>query len=259
MKQATIEIEPATPELLNNQFSAAECRNLFPSQETRSSAARSRCAKMQVLVERMQIAAGVEQNEIREQMSQVLKEQIVDDKCAKGLRLDLLLQLPSGKEFAIDVSTVHHTKRSTLGSARAYFDRQYEINKKFRESGAPICDDDSSSPPVALAVKHKTNKYKPLFNHMLAQKHLHLRNTVPEWCPMIFSHAGEMSPSVFVIIESLSALVKANYGSAVRPMDGFTPKQAAADYRMRFKDALACSVAYGYGNILMQCSAAFAS
>ena len=76
---------------------------------------------------------------------------------------------------------------------------------------------------------------------------------------MIFSHAGEMSPAVFEVIETLSALVKANYSTTVRPLDGFTPKQAAADYRMRFKDALACSVAYGYGNVLMQCSAAFAT
>lgn len=67
-------------------------------------------------------------------MSQVLQETVQDDKSVKRLRLDLLIHLPSGKEFDIDVATVHHTKRSTVASARAYFDRQFEINKKFLEN-----------------------------------------------------------------------------------------------------------------------------
>lgn len=88
---------------------------------------------------------------------------------------------------------------------------------------------------------------------MLAPNHLHLRIAVPDWVPMIFSHEGEMLPEfeVFEVIETLSALVKANYGSAVRSLDGLTPKQVVANYRMRLKNELACSVAYGYGNILM--------
>jgi len=233
---ATIEIEPATAELLNynNQFSAEECRNLFPAKATRKSSAGTRCAKMRILLEQMRTTPSSAHEDLCQQMSQVLQEAVQDDKCAKGLRLDLLIQLPSGREFAIDVATVHHTKRSTISSARTYFDKQFEINKKFRDNGAPLCDDDTSSPPVALAVKHKTQKYRPLFDHMLAQSHLHLRHSVPDWCPMIFSHAGEMSPAVFEVIETLSALVKANYSTAaaVRPLDGFTPKQAAADYRI---------------------------
>ena len=44
-------------------------------------------------------------------MSQVSQEAVRDDKCAKGLRLGLLIHLPSGKEFVIDVLKARRTPR----------------------------------------------------------------------------------------------------------------------------------------------------
>ncbi len=117
--------------------------------------------------------------------------------------------------------------------------------------------DDTPSPTVDKVVGAKTKKYRPLFDLMTAQSFTRKRTRIPMWMPCIVSNACEFSPAVFELVEKLAVLVKRKYSLATRPLDGFTPSAAAADFRTRFKDEIASTVGSGFA-MMLQASASAA-
>ena len=91
---------------------------------------------------------------------------------------------------------------------------------------------------------------------MKAQSYTGKRKGVPQWMPCIVSNACEFSPAVFVLVETLAGLIKDRYSQPNRPLDGFTPSAAAADFRTRFKDELASTVGKGFATMLLASASA---
>jgi hypothetical protein len=163
---------------------------------------------------------------------------------------------PDGTECAIDVGTTHHLLAGETSRNLNWFRELLGRRVALEARGLSDIADEAPSPAVLKIVAAKSKKYRPLFDLMAAQAFTGKRRGVPEWMACIVSNACEFSPAVFTLIERLSALIKARYSQPNRPLDGFTPSAAAADFRTRFKDEIASTVGSGFATMLQASAAA---
>ena len=75
------------------------------------------------------------------------------------------------------------------------------------------------------------------------------RARAPVLMPCIFSHLGEFSPVALRAVEVITLAYKATAAQRVFE-DGISLKRRTAMFRTRFKDALMCANAAGFGHTL---------
>jgi len=205
-REANVEAgyEPATNALLMHKYSAEECRNLFPKSNA-SAVAKDRIARLGRAVEAYNTDSPAAKAAAYRTIQSILAESIQNDKQTVGLRLDVLLSFPNGREIAIDTGTTHHLRGGLLRRTLKWLTTRHKGRLQMEERGVVVPRDPTASPPVLDVVNTKTTKYKPLFMRMDAQKYVGLRQHTPEWRACIVSNCGEFSPHVFDTIERLTA------------------------------------------------------
>jgi hypothetical protein len=109
----------------------------------------------------------------------------------------------------------------------------------------PMAED--PSPSITKATTKKTKTYEMLTSLAQLQRDEGLRTNTFKFLPLIFSHSGEFSPSVF---NWMTAVMKRQVVDGLPPSDGLSAQYVAARYRTLLKDGLACAIAKGFGNML---------
>jgi hypothetical protein len=168
----------------------------------------------------------------------------------KGLRVDVAMTVPNGKEFWVDVSRVHHTPNSLVREVSkfcAQVRRAEELagHKPINSSMRGIC-----SPNVAKAEDEKTKRYKILIQLADRQVQRGARENLPEFLPCIISHAGELSGGCIRVIEIVTNAWMA-YGNTDHKRSLVNGKRLSASFRTQFRDALMINNINGFGRQLL--------
>jgi hypothetical protein len=247
--QAEVDIEPATCDVLLGILTPEECRTRFP--KTAKSAAKMRDNLLSRLLKAINSGDSTQgdRQELLDALRTLMTTTVDSVSDSKGLRVDLQIKLGQ-TELLIDVGSTHHTQVSKNPEMMRWASRKHRDEHESRRNNIALAPDADPTPVVRSVARAKVTKYLPLMRVLQAHQLMRMRKNLPKFLPCIVSHAGELSPQFFELIEILTARVKANHKSQ-RPLDGLTPTQAATSFRTRFKDQLATCVAKGYASILM--------
>jgi hypothetical protein len=166
----------------------------------------------------------------------------------EGLRVDCIIRL-TNQLLWLDIGVVHPTAPSRLAAVVAFLKRLYIAERDACGSLALNALSQTSSPTVVAYGKVKVLKYSPMVADAALQVDKGKRDIAPVLVPCIFSHAGEMSPESMRVVE----LITRQYSTMLSRLyfeDGLSLKHRTAAFRTRFKDALMCANASGFGATL---------
>jgi len=171
--------------------------------------------------------------------------------CAKkheGLRVDCIADMSTAFLW-IDVGVVHPTARSKLPQAVSWV-RQHDIAEKaVRGSRYNNAFVGKPTPPVKTYQTLKEGKYSAMVEEAKCQVKKGRRARAPVLAACIFSHLGEFSPVALRVVELITLTYRAMISKQYFE-DGVPIKKRTAAFRTRFKDALVCANASGFGNTL---------
>jgi hypothetical protein len=178
----------AADERVQEEFSRAECRRIFPRKF--GAAYRSRFSQM---IPAYQAAARARTTTERSAAMARIRSTLDDfpssnNQKMSGLRVDVALSDPdTGAERWIDVSTVHTTSPS-------YVKVEYEDAVEL--AGEPACNPAlmDPSPAAAAREKIKRDKYAILIAIAAKQTAEYRRPATPAFAPFVLSDNGEMGP-----------------------------------------------------------------
>ena len=227
-------LEPPTWELLLGQFSAEECRAMFPKSPTAET-----CARANEIQELLNKHAATNDAAGRASILVEIKGKMAEmPNDTQGRRIDVVVKATDGSEIWIDMTGIHLT---TIGHR----------NNALKELIEEATDGDKGkrghqkmSVSMAAAVKAKTIKYWPMVQQAEVQKIAGKRRSTPRFLVGGVTHTGEFSHGLFEIIEWLSLQVKLDVKRNPR-RDGTSPAKAAGKFRMELKDTLATICAEG--------------
>jgi hypothetical protein len=237
-----VQINPSTDTALANEH-GDKAKILFPKRTTPASRHKADQLRMA-----MRIAIGTNMS-LRPQAMEMIRRIAAEcPKGHKGLRVDSIIQARSFLLW-IDVGIVHTTAKSRI-DAVVIFVRKLHAAEML--AGGDHTNNTMSghvSNPVLQYERAKNAKYSPMVAAAVAQVRQGKRTLPPAFRPCIFSHLGEMSPTAIQTVETITMAYKASL-STRHFEDGISDERRTAEFRMRFKDALMCANATGFGNTL---------
>ena len=132
-----------------------------------------------------------------------LKRLLATDTDAKGVRLDLAITLPSGRELWIDFAGVHPTASSIPAGVSRWCSnmRAGETVAAGVAANNPMARIPS---PAVSATENRKQKTYALMVDLGAIQARKRRLRAPEFFPAVVSHDGELSPGMIKIIEVLT-------------------------------------------------------
>ena len=237
--------EPSTAGLLGDEFSAEQCRSLFPK---RAAAGNQQAAELAADLAKKITDINTPHRELRSLHAELSKQLTVIGDDGVGRRVDVAVSEAGEQDLWIDVSVAHSTANSYLAKTACWFAREVEAEEMARATGIKNVMDAVLSPVITDAVKRKYNTYSLLTQLAVLQHAKRARRCRPKFLACIISHEGEMSSDVFTLIEDLTKLVKK--AAAADFLLGYSPVQIAAQFRRRAKDRIATAVAAGFGRTL---------
>jgi hypothetical protein len=88
---------------------------------------------------------------------------------------------------------------------------------------------------------------------VLVKRHFdaHKRPTMPKLVPGVITHLGELGPDLIELVETLTTYAGKQFRPNLPSSMGMTRAKYTAIYRTRFKDALLCANARGFGRALL--------
>jgi len=245
--ELTVTLEPPTHTVLVDEYSSAECRNLF--QRNPSAATREKAASLFDYMTQLQdpmIPEG-RRLEVIAATEALIREIPID---ATGLRVDVFACQPDGHgtSFLLDASITHETKISTR-PAMLKWARDLIQNNQLILLGEDGSFEHEPSPAVAKVIASKHNRYKLLSHIANVQKAAGKRPDNVAFTACVMSHAGEMAPEFISLVEKLSQRMRPIHSNP-DCLSGLSPSQAAHDFRRRMMNALATGMAKGWGRQL---------
>ena len=237
-------LNPSTRVMMGDNVSDEAARLLYP--KVPSAAAKQRAA---VLQSAFHVAATSSEGPAKEAAIACIRE--MTNACSakqRGLRVDCIAELPKTPLW-IDVGIIHPEARSKLAQSLAFV-RQHDVAERAgsRSNNAFM---GKSSPPVQSYVAVKDAKYKAMVEEATSQVGKGTRQHAPVLAACIFSHLGELSSVAIRTIEVITLAYRAMVARCYFE-DGVSLKRRTAEFRMRFKDALMCANAAGFGRTISQ-------
>ena len=101
------------------------------------------------------------------------------------------------------------------------------------------------------ATRLKLQRYDMLMVLIKRQLEARMRETMPKLVPGVITHLGELGPDFIRLIETLTAEAGKQFRPTAPMSMGWTKAKHTALYRTRFKDALLCANASGFGRALL--------
>ena len=238
-----VQMNPSTDSALANEHGKGQASLLFPKRTT--PAAKADVVKMRTAMD----AAASPDPHIRNlavKAIRLLISQIPKD--FKGLQVDSIMESAS-RLLWTDTGIVHSTAPSAL-DATLNFVRRVDASEDVAAGNASLSDMSGHiSPCVARYGRAKVTKYQGMVDGAASQVARGKRLMAPFFRPLIFSHLGEMSPDAITTVEFITNQYKDSLKNKYFE-DGISNKRRAALFRMRFKDALMCANANGFGATL---------
>jgi hypothetical protein len=240
--QMEVQINPSTDTALANEH-GDKAKILFPKQTT--PAARRKADQLRLA---MQVAIGPNMS-LRPQAMETIRQIAAEcPKGHKGLRVDSIIQARSFLLW-IDVGIVHTTAKSRIDAVVVFVRRLHAAEMLAGGDHTANTMSGHVSNPLMQYQRAKTAKYSPMTNAAAAQVRRGKRALPPVFRPCIFSHLGEMSPTAIKTVETITMTYKASLSNR-HFEDGISDERRTAEFRMRFKDALMCANASGFGSTL---------
>ena len=229
---------PKTSKILNQEFTEIECALIFPKDPNSADAALARQLQSWI---RASAANGLPP--LTRAVASALQRGIrtLTGRTLTARRLDLTFTLPrSHYEFLLDASCLHGTCKTHLASTTDWTKKV--LAQELQQTPTPAqlagqLDTREPSPPVQARVQLKNRTYETLMRLVASQVQRHKRTRPALLVPLVLSHAGEMAPDTFRMVNHLAEekfrQLRATPDTAIRD-----PRADRAIYRGRIKDHL---------------------
>ena len=252
--------EPSPVIILDNHITHEQARLIFPKDP--NAALNSLAEKAQRAMADLSAAKqDCDQTRVAELTDRLNEMQRSISDNTQARRPDAYLVAPNGQQRILDVTVVHPTSPSYILATKQFLIKLRDEDERARNTNTPNRMLRQPSPRIASAETQKNKKYAPLVQVATLLKQRGLRAQVPKFLPCAATHEGELSPSFFELIEWLTTLYKkrceGEIAASPRP-DGRRLDQLTASFRTRFKDAIAVSIAKGFGAMLTASAAGVA-
>jgi hypothetical protein len=243
--------EPPTTNLLLNEFTDEQCRLMFPKNPNKELNKTATEANRLVLhirnCKKDRDAAGAKR--AQDKLDRLRAE--LSDK-TQGRRVDVLITDNSdGAAFACDFAGIHPTGKNIRTNSKKWVKSLHAAEQEARDNNKPNKMDKEQSPAVAKTVDKKNKVYAQLKKIANLQMENGSRRAGFEFYPTVTSHMGEFSHGVFVLMTWLTDRYRASLKLEGPRDDGQPPSLLLANFRKRFKDALAASIVKGWGGALL--------
>jgi hypothetical protein len=245
---AVTRIEPKTKEVLLDQYTESEVRGLVPKVVTKASKIR--------MNELASVFLSLSNTPHDDPRTLALLQKVRDTLSAlpedtKGVRLDLEIVLPDMRVFLCDFTGIHPTSVTALKQIDGFLRANVLANDA--ASGVVVNNPlaRAPSPAVVHATRLKQLRYDMLLVLIKRQLEAHMRDVMPKLVPGVITHLGELGPDFIVLIETLTAEAGRQFRPTAPAAMGMTKAKFTAMYRTRFKDALLCANASGFGRALL--------
>jgi hypothetical protein len=167
----------------------------------------------------------------------------------KGVRLDLAIEFPGGKDLWCDFTGIHATSTSTSKKLTKWLN---EANIADYVSAGVVANNPTArtaSPAVVAAIVAKDARYKLMLELASQQKRNRRREYEPTFVAAVITHTGELSQGMITLIERITAEAAKNFRRSELTL-GLSKKRFTAAFRTRLKDALMATNARGFGRAL---------
>ena len=236
-------MEPQTHDLLLRQFTAQQCRVLFPKRATVAQQAQTAAllAKLtsttNTLEQKAQLASEFAAR-FRECCAQDEKS---GSKGRKGLRIDVqLLDTHAGREYWLDATCVHSTCASRLVAELA--------SATARVAPTPLTPHHGAAAGDQTKLKHAV--YAPLLSIAAKQQLDGKRPDNPIFLAVTATTHGELGSEAIKTIEIVTKIFRKRVEREGDRADGKKPTDLVNGFRARFRLALLCAVADGHAMML---------
>lgn len=233
--------EPPSHSLLRGEFTAEQCRTLFP---TRTGALYKQAFHKLVAVLSDRHDPGHHENHVKTMAAAVPPVPCAD---LKGLRVDLSIQDPvDGEERWIDATIVNT-------AAPSYRTMELAFTAAHLEAEAVTNSTPSSnrieSPALTRREQSKRLKYSCLVT--LAQRQVpRLRHRAPVFTPMAASCMGDLATGTTEVMDWITSKYLRLCQLLGHRDDGYTPKQLTYTFKRQFLHSVHCALAAGMGNMI---------
>lgn len=238
-------VNPSTSTMMEGSLGDAHARLLFPKAPT--AAAKDKAEKLACALLASAIVGGSEA--AKRQADATIRK--LTSECSdshKGLRVDCIAELPR-TQLWIDVGVVHPTAASKLTQTLNFTRKQFIAERAARGSRVNNALTGIPSPPVLTYQTVKERKYAAMALTASKDARAGKRARAPKMMPCILSHIGELSPTALSTIELITRAFHTT-ASKKHYEDGIPLKRRTAQFRTRFKDAIMCANASGFGRTI---------
>ena len=228
--------EPATADLLLNDFTPDECRRLFPKNVTQATKAIT--DRIGSLINKLaETTDPLERAEIAQQIKAIADSTPAN---LKGLRVDVGVKMPSDTELWLDVGGNHCLSSSYLKSTTEFLLEHQQDQPGRRD------DAFTYTPSILKRQQYKHDKYMPMLQKAKQQTLKKKRARDPVFLAPIISRHGEFSADVFRLV---TICANEAYKQACQRFstDGKKPGHYARVASARLKDAFSVATASGWG------------
>jgi hypothetical protein len=241
-------IEPKTREVLLDDYTESEVRGLMPKVLTKASRLR--------MNELASVFTALGNTPINDPRSAALVQKVRDTLASmpaetKGVRLDLEITLPDMRVFLCDFTGIHPTSVQALKRINTFL----RANVLGHDAASGVVLNNpmarTPSPAVVHATKLKQARYDTLMVLIKRQLDANKRSVMPRLVPGVMTHLGELGPDLIELVETLTGQAAKDFRPNAPKSMGLTRPKFTAIYRTRFKDALLCANARGFGRALL--------
>jgi len=239
-------LEPESRGLLGDEFTAEQCASLAPKRMTLAGSAHT-TNLLAALHLRDSAATTADRLAATVKLDHLFAQSRLN---TKGLRVDVAINTPNGKEFWIDVSRVHHTPPSLAKEVTKFCSQVRKAEALASHKAINSSMRGVSSPNVAKAENEKKQKYAILTQLAERQYLRGARTILPEFLPCILSHAGELSSGCIRVVEIITNAWMAG-GNTDHKRSLIQGKRLSASFRTQLRDALMFANINGFGRQLL--------
>jgi hypothetical protein len=163
----------------------------------------------------------------------------------------LITDNSDGAAFACDFAGVHPTGKSIRPHSKGFVKSLHTAEQVARDTNKPNQMLKDQSPVVAKTVDKKNKTCAQLKKIANLQMESGTRTAAFEFHPTVTTHMGEFSHCIFALMAWLTDRHRASLKLEGPRDDGLPPSILLANFRKRFKDALAASIVSGWGGALL--------
>ena len=236
-------LEPATNRLLRDQFSAEDCRRLFPKAPNAETQKEIK-ALLEEYAQITQLPRSADRASRLTAANIKLQSMIAQQGTKQGLRIDVHIVDPrSGEEAWVDTTCVHPTAGKYLAAEVALTDNRINATD-------PAIRD---LPSAALRTQHnlKHAAYSMLMALAHRQAAMGMRPSRPTFFPAVITTHGEMCSGLIDLQEWLTAKFRARAAAQGSVDDGFTDEDRTAHFRTRFRMSVTAAMAKGHAAMML--------